>query len=66
MADVQTFTLDETPITVKDATARSVANAASAQSNINAQDIANLKALSRLTVSYDAQTETIAFSTTTH
>lgn len=66
MADVQVFTLDDTPITVKDATARSVAGAASAQSNINAQDIANLKALSRLTVSYDAQTETIAFSTTTH
>ena len=66
MSDVSIFTLDNTSINVKDATARTTANAASAQSSANAQDIADLKALSRLTVSYDALTETIAFSTTVH
>ena len=66
MSDVQKFTLDGTDINVKDNTARSDAQAATAQSAINAQDIADLKALSRLTVSYNAATETIAFTTTTH
>lgn len=66
MSEVSTFTLDNTDIEVKDSTARTTANIASAQSSANAQDIADLKALSRLTVSYDATTETIRFSTTTH
>ena len=66
MADVKTFTLDDVPIDVKDSVARQNASAAVAQSSVNAQDIADLKALSRLTVSYDQNTETIAFSTTTH
>lgn len=66
MSDVSTFTLDNVDITVKDTTARNAASSASAMSSQNAQDIADLKALSRLTVSYDATTETIAFSTTTH
>ena len=66
MSDVTLFTLDNTPINVKDATARSTAQAANAQSAANAQDIADLKALSRLTVSYNASTETIAFTTQTH
>lgn len=66
MSDVSKFTLDGTDINVKDATARSAASAASAQSSANAQDIADLKALSRLTVAYNASTETIAFSTSSH
>lgn len=66
MADVSVFTLDSTPIDVKDNVARQTANSASAQSSQNAQDIADLKALSRLTVSYNSATETIAFSTQTH
>ena len=66
MSDVKIFTLDGTSIDVKDETARNAASSAAAQANQNAQDIADLKALSRLTVSYNAQTETIAFSTTTH
>ena len=66
MANVSTFTLDNTNIDVKDDIARATANSASAQSSANAQDIADLKALSRLTVSYDQSTETIKFSTTTH
>lgn len=66
MADVKTFKLDDVPIDVKDAVARNTASAASAQAAANAQDIADLKALSRLTLSYNASTETLAFSTTTH
>ena len=66
MADVSIFTLDNVDINVKDTNARQVADSASAQSAANAQDIADLKALSRLTVSYNSATETIVFSTTTH
>ena len=66
MSDVSKFILNNTDIDVKDGIARTTANAASAQSTANAQDIADLKALSRLTVSYDGSTETITFSTTAH
>lgn len=66
MADVETFDLDGTPINVKDASARQTASSANALSIQNAQDIVDLKALSRLTVSYNAATETISFTTTTH
>ena len=66
MAEVSIFTLDGTDINVKDGTARNVASSARAQSAANAQDIADLKALSRLTVSYNQASETITFSTTTH
>ena len=66
MSDVSVFTLDNTNINVKDSTARSTATAAASQSAANAQDIADLKALSRLTVSYNSATETIAFTTQTH
>lgn len=66
MSDVSIFTLDGTTVNVKDSIARTTANSASAQASANAQDIANLKALSRLTIAYDSNTETIAFSTTQH
>lgn len=66
MADVQTFDLDGTSINVKDAAARQTANSASALSQQNAQDIVDLKALSRLTVSYNSGTETITFTTQQH
>ena len=66
MSDVSIFDLEGTAINVKDNIARQTANSASAQSSQNAKDIADLKALSRLTVSYDANSETIEFSTTTH
>jgi hypothetical protein len=66
MSDVSVFTLDNTNINVKDSTARNTATAAASQSAANAQDIADLKALSRLTVSYNSATETIAFTTQTH
>lgn len=66
MSDVKEFTLEGVPIDVKDEVARNLANSASSQASINTQDIADLKALSRLTVSYNPTTETIAFTTTTH
>lgn len=66
MSDVQLFDLDGTSISVKDGTARSTANSAASAAAANAQEIANLKALSRLTVSYNTSTETIAFTTVTH
>jgi hypothetical protein len=66
MADVNKFILDGTEINVEDNVARSTASAASSQSSANAQDIADLKALSRLTVSYDANTKAMTFTTTAH
>lgn len=66
MSDVSIFELDGTSIDVKDSGARLTAQSALSLGGQNAQDIADLKALSRLTVSYNAQTETIAFSTQTH
>lgn len=66
MADVSKFTLDGTVIDVKDGVARTAASSASSQATANAQDIADLKALSRLTVAYNANTETITFSSNTH
>ena len=66
MADVNKFFLDSTEIDVEDAIARSTASAASAQASTNAQDIADLKALSRLTVSYNSTTKAITFTTATH
>ena len=66
MADVSVFNLDGASINVKDDIARTTANGASAQSATNAQDIADLKALSRLTVSYNSSTETITFNSNTH
>ena len=66
MADVSVFDLEGTNLNVKDSTARNTADAASSQSIANAQDIADLKALSRLTVSYDAVSETISFTSSNH
>ena len=66
MADVNKFILDGTEINVEDNVARTTANAASSQASANSQDIADLKALSRLTVSYDASTKTMRFTTTEH
>lgn len=65
MADVKQFELDGTVIDVKDNIARTTASSASALANTNAQEIANLKALSRLTVAYDTTNEKIVFSTQT-
>jgi hypothetical protein len=66
MADVNKFILDGTQIDVEDNVARTTASAASSQASANAQDIADLKALSRLTVSYDATTKAMTFTTSAH
>lgn len=66
MADVNKFILDGTEINVEDNVARTTASAASSQSSANAQDIADLKALSRLTVNYNESTKTMTFTTTAH
>lgn len=66
MSDVQLFDLDGTPISVKDSAARSTATSAASAAAANAQEIANLKALSRLTVAYNSSTETITFTTVQH
>ena len=71
MADMNNFLLDGTRIDVEDATARSTANSASSTANAaaqaanqNAQDIADIKALGRVTVSYDNITKAIVINTT--
>lgn len=66
MSDVSKFVLDNTEISIKDSIARTAASAASSQSSANAQDIADLKALSRLTVGYNSATETITFTSNSH
>lgn len=66
MADVNKFVLDGTEINVEDNIARTTASAASTQASANAQDIADLKALSRLTVNYNESTKTMTFTTTAH
>lgn len=66
MSDVKIFELDGTPIDVKDEVARSDAGSAiAAVSGLNTR-VAALEGLSRLTMSYDASTETISFTTATH
>lgn len=66
MPDVSKFVLDEQTITIKDATARSEASAAQASVQTLTQDVNEIKALSRLTISYAEQSETITFKTVEH
>lgn len=66
MPDVSKFVLDDQTITVKDATARSEASAAQASVQTLTQDVNEIKALSRLTISYAEQSETITFKTVEH
>ena len=66
MPDVSKFVLDEQTITVKDATARSEASSAQASVQTLTADVNKIKALSRLTVNYTEQTETITFKTIEH
>lgn len=65
-ANVTTFVLDGTSIDIEDKTARASADNALTASAKNTSDIATLKELSRLTVSYDQTASTITFSTKTH
>lgn len=66
MADVSTFVLNDTSISVKDAIARSDASAAQASVTTLAGRVSSIEALARLTVSYTESTETITFANETH
>lgn len=73
MPDVSIFSLGGQSITVKDATARSTAQSASntaAQASSTANQALQLaqeiEQLSRVTVSYEQQSETITITTGTH
>ena len=66
MPDVSKFVLDDKTITVKDATARSEASAAQASVQTLTADVNKIKSLSRITVSYTDNTETIKFTTIEH
>lgn len=73
MPDVSIFKLGDQSITVKDATARSnaqSANTAATQAATTANEalrkVKEVENLSRVTVAYTAETETIAITTATH
>lgn len=66
MADVTKFVLDDQQISVKDATARADASAAQAAVQTLQTEVTEIKKLSRLTVSYSEQPETITFKTEQH
>lgn len=73
MPDVTYFNVDGEKITVKDTQARTsaenannAANSANSTANQNKTDIAAIKKLSRLTVSYNKTEESIDFTNLTH
>lgn len=63
---VQKFTLDNQDILCKDAEARSSIGTFSGDLTALANRVTALEALSRLTISYNSSTETIAITTGTH
>ena len=66
MPDVSTFSLGGKSITVKDETARSTAQSASTTANQALQLAQEIEQLSRVTVSYEQQSENIIITTSTH
>lgn len=66
MPDVSKFVLDEQTITIKDETARSEASSAQASVQTLTTEVNKIKNLSRLTVAYTENTETIKFTTNEH
>lgn len=73
MPDVSMFKLGDQSITVKDATARSnaqsahtAADNAATTANEALQKVKAVEKLSRVTVAYTANTETITITTATH
>ena len=73
MPDVSVFNLGGQDINVKDATARSnaqsantAANEAATTANKALQKVEEVEKLSRVTVSYTSDTETITIATATH
>ena len=66
MPDVSTFSLGGKSITVKDETARNTAQSASTMANQALQLAQEIEQLSRVTVSYEQQSENIIITTSTH
>lgn len=73
MADMDKFILDESQIDVMDTVARATANSASAaaaaagaMATQNAQDIAAIKALGRVSITYDSSNTALVITTTNH
>ena len=66
MPDVSTFSLGGKSITVKDETARSTAQSASTTAAQALQLAQEIEQLSRVTVSYEQQSENIIITTSTH
>ena len=66
MPDVSTFSLGGKSITVKDETARNTAQSASTTANRALQLAQEIEQLSRVTVSYEQQSENIIITTSTH
>lgn len=66
MPDVSIFMLGEQAISVKDATAREQSQNAASQAAEALQIAQNVEQLSRITVSYDQDSETITVTTTDH
>lgn len=63
---VDTFELDGSPIEVKDAQARSNISTVNSDLNALANRVTALEGLSRLSIAYSAQNETISITTGTH
>lgn len=63
MANVNKFDLDGATIDVEDGTARQSTTILSQDVTLLTGRVADLENLSHLTVSYDAQTKTISFTT---
>ena len=66
MPDVSIFDLEGTSVDVKDATARSDIAILDTTVGTLSGDVAYIKSLSRLTVSYNSATETITFTNNVH
>ena len=66
MPDVSTFSLGGKSINVRDETARSTAQSASTTANQALQLAQEIEQLSRVTVSYEQQSENIIITTSTH
>ena len=66
MPDVSIFMLGSQSISVKDATARSQSQQAVTQATEALQIAQGVEQLSRVTVSYDKNSETITITTTDH
>lgn len=73
MSDVSTFKIDNTSITIKDATARTnasnavtLATTASGNATTALNKVAELEKLGRVEVAYTSTNETITITTKTH